>query len=156
QFVSTVGLGALGSVLAFAACVVGGLALILFIEYPALMYVMTPRDNRMTPARYFRGMAPAMTVAFSSSSSSATLPVTIQCARDGLKAPADIVNFVCPMGTTLNMDGTAMYQVISVLFLAQLYGVELTLGQHFMVGFMAAVVSVGVPGLPSAGLIMMA
>lgn len=156
QFVSNVGLGALWSVLAFAACVVGGLGLILFLEYPLLMYFTTRAGNRMTPARFFRGMAPAMTVAFSSSSSSATLPVTIQCARDGLKVPPDIVNFVCPMGTTLNMDGTALFQVISVLFLAQLYGVELTLAQHITVGLMAAVVSVGVPGLPSASIIMMA
>jgi Na+/H+-dicarboxylate symporter len=97
-----------------------------------------------------------MTLAFSSSSSSATLPVTIHCAKDRLGVPADIVNFVCPMGTTLNMDGTALYQVVSVLFLAQLYGIELTLAQHITVGIMSAVVAVGTPGLPGASVIMMA
>ncbi|MBL8875890.1 MAG: dicarboxylate/amino acid:cation symporter [Phycisphaerae bacterium] len=156
QFVATVGMGALKSVLAYCLCVVGGLAIVLFIEYPALMYICTPKGNRMTPGRFLRGMAPAATLAFSSSSSSATLPVTIQCARDRLGVPADIANFVCPIGTTLNMDGTALYQVISVLFLAQLYGIELTLAQHITVGIMAAVVAVGTPGLPGASVIMMA
>lgn len=156
QFVSTVGVGALKSVLVYCLCVVGGLSIALFIEYPLLMLLTTPRGNRMTYGRFFRGMAPAATLAFSSSSSSATLPVTIQCARDRLGVPGDIVNFVCPMGTTLNMDGTAMYQVISVLFLAQMYGIELTLAQHFTVGLMSAVVAVGTPGLPGASVVMMA
>lgn len=156
QFVAGVGLGPMKSVLVFCLAVVGGLSLVLFVEYPLLMLAMTPRSNRMTFTRFFRGMAPAMTLAFSSSSSSATLPVTIQCARDRLGVPDDIANFVCPMGTTLNMDGTAFYQVLCVLFLAQLYGVELTVAQHITVGIMAAVVAVGTPGLPSAGIVMLA
>ncbi|MBN8645590.1 MAG: dicarboxylate/amino acid:cation symporter [Planctomycetes bacterium] len=156
QFVSVVGVGALQSVLAYCLCVVGGLGIVLLVEYPLLMWLLTPRANKMTFGRFFRGMAPAATLAFSSSSSSATLPVTIQCARDRLKVPSEIVNFVCPMGTTLNMDGTALYQVISVLFLAQLYGIDLTLAQHLTVGVMAAVVAVGTPGLPGASVVMMA
>ncbi len=156
QFVSGVGVGALMSVLVFCLCVVGGLSIVLFIEYPLLMFLVAPKGNRIGYGRFFRGLAPAMTLAFSSSSSSATLPVTIQCTRDRLGVPEDIVNFVCPLGTTLNMDGTALYQVISVLFLAQLYGVDLTLAQHITVGVMAAVVAVGTPGLPGASVIMMA
>jgi len=156
QFVATVGVSALASVLVFCLCVIGGLAIVLFIEYPLLMLAVTPAGNKLGYRRFFRGLAPAMTLAFSSSSSSATLPVTIQCARDGLGVPEDIVNFVCPLGTTLNMDGTALYQVISVLFLAQLYGVDLSLAQHITVGIMAAVVAVGTPGLPGASIVMMA
>jgi Na+/H+-dicarboxylate symporter len=156
QFVGGVGVGALGSVLVFCLCVIGGLATVLLVEYPLLMLALSPRGNKMGYGRFFRGLAPAMTLAFSSSSSSATLPVTIQCARDRLGVPEDIVNFVCPLGTTLNMDGTALYQVISVLFLAQLYGVELSLAQHITVGIMAAVVAVGTPGLPGASVVMMA
>lgn len=156
QFVAGVGVGALASVLVFCLCVVGGLSIVLFVEYPLLIAVVSPRGNRFGYANFFRGLAPAMTLAFSSSSSSATLPVTIQCARDRLGVPEDIVNFVCPLGTTLNMDGTALYQVISVLFLAQLYGVELTWAQHITVGIMSAVVAVGTPGLPGASVIMMA
>lgn len=155
HFVAGVGVSALMSVLAFCICVVVGLGIVLFVEYPLLTLAFTPRGNKVGYRRFFRGMAPAQMLAFSSSSSSATLPVTIQCARDGLKVPADIANFVCPMGTSLNMDGTALYQVISVLFLAQLYGVELTLAQHVTVGVMAAVVSIGLPGLPSASVVMM-
>lgn len=156
QFVSVVGVDALRSVIVYCACVIGGLAIVLVIEYPLLMLLMTPRDNRVGYKRFFRGLAPAQALAFSSSSSSATLPVTIQCARDRLGVPEDIANFVCPMGTTLNMDGTALYQVISVLFLAQLYGIELTLAQHLTVGIMSAVVAVGTPGLPGASVVMMA
>jgi len=156
QFVAGVGVGALTSVLVFCLCVVGGLAIVLLIEYPLLMFLVSPKGNRFGYARFFRALAPAMTLAFSSSSSSATLPVTIQCTRDRLGIPEDIVNFVCPLGTTLNMDGTALYQVISVLFLAQLYGVELTVAQHITVGIMSAVVAVGTPGLPGASVIMMA
>jgi Na+/H+-dicarboxylate symporter len=136
--------------------VVGGLAVVLLVEYPLLMLALTPSGNKIGYGRFFRGLAPAMTLAFSSSSSSATLPVTIQCARDRLGVPEDIVNFVCPLGTTLNMDGTALYQVISVLFLAQLYGVDLSVSQHVTVGVMSAVVAVGTPGLPGASVIMMA
>lgn len=156
QFVAGVGVGALTSVLVYCLCVVGGLAIVLLVEYPLLMLAVTPRGAKVGYGRFFRGLAPAMTLAFSSSSSSATLPVTIQCARDRLGVPEDIVNFVCPLGTTLNMDGTALYQVISVLFLAQLYGVDLTVSQHITVGVMAAVVAVGTPGLPGASVIMMA
>lgn len=156
QLVASVGLEALRALLAFCICVVGALSIVLFVEYPLLMLAFTRPGNRMTYGRFFRGMAPAMTLAFSSSSSAATLPVTIKCARDGLKVPADIANFVCPMGTTLNMDGSALYQVISVLFLAQLYGVDLTLTQHVTVGIMACVVAVGMPGLPGAGIAMLA
>ncbi len=156
SLVAAVGTDALVAVAKFCICVIGGLAIVLFIEYPLLMLAVTPRDNRMSYRRFFKGMAPAMTLAFSSSSSAATLPVTIKCARDGLKVPSDIVNFVCPLGTTLNMDGSALYQVMSALFLAQLYGIDLTLTQHVTVGVMACVVAVGMPGLPGAGVAMLA
>jgi Na+/H+-dicarboxylate symporter len=156
QFVAAVGVGALKSVLVYCACVIGGLGIVLLIEYPLLMLLMTKRGNKVGYRRFFRALAPAQTLAFSSSSSSATLPVTIQCARDRLGVPDDIANFVCPMGTTLNMDGTSLYQVISVLFLAQLYGIDLTFSQHITVGVMAAVISVGMPGLPGASVAMMA
>lgn len=156
QTVTNLGFGSLTSVLLYCLCVIGGLAIVLLIEYPILMMVMSPRNARMTPRRFFAGMSPAITLAFSSSSSTATLPVTMACARDRLKVPASIVNFVCPMGTTINMDGTALYQVISVVFLSQLYGMDLTASQLLTVGVLAAVVAVGAPGLPGASVIMMA
>lgn len=156
QTVTNLGLGSLGSVLLYCLCVIGGLATVLLIEYPILMLLMTPRHARMTPRRFFTGLSPAITLAFSSSSSTATMPVTMACARDRLGVPSHIVNFVCPMGTTINMDGTALYQVISVVFLSQLYGMDLSAAQLLTVGVMAAVVAVGAPGLPGASVIMMA
>lgn len=156
QTVTNLGFGSLASVLLYCLCVVGGLAIVLLIEYPVLIMLMTPRNSGMTPRKFFSGLSPAITLAFSSSSSTATLPVTMACCRDRLKIPASIVNFVCPMGTTINMDGTALYQVVSVVFLSQLYGMDLSASQLLTVGVMAAVVAIGAPGLPGASVIMMA
>ncbi|MBU6414083.1 MAG: dicarboxylate/amino acid:cation symporter [Planctomycetes bacterium] len=156
QTVTNLGFGSLASVLLYCLCVIGGLAIVLLIEYPILIMLMTPRSAGMTPKKFFAGLSPAITLAFSSSSSTATLPVTMACCRDRLKIPASIVNFVCPMGTTINMDGTALYQVVSVVFLSQLYGMDLSATQLLTVGVMAAVVAIGAPGLPGASVIMMA
>jgi Na+/H+-dicarboxylate symporter len=156
QTVTNLGFGSLASVLLYCLCVIGGLAIVLLIEYPILIMLMTPRAAGMTPRRFFSCISPAITLAFSSSSSTATLPVTMACCRDRLKVPESIVNFVCPMGTTINMDGTALYQVISVVFLSQLYGMDLSASQLLTVGVMAAVVAIGAPGLPGASVIMMA
>jgi proton glutamate symport protein len=156
RFIADLGVGALWSTLAFCLCVVGGLGLILFVLQPMMLYAVTPAGNKIGLRRFLRGMAPAITLAFSSSSSSATLPVTIRCTRDGLGVPDDLASFVCPLGSTLNMDGTALYQVVSVLFLAQLYQVDLTVAQHATVGLMAIVVAIGSPGLPGASVVMMA
>lgn len=156
HMVAMTGVGALMSVVAFGVCVIVGLGVILFIEYPLLMLVTSRPGNRVGLRRFFRGMAPAQTLAFASSSSSATLPVTIQCVRDRLGVPHEIANFVCPLGTTINMDGTALYQVLSVLFLSQLYGVDLSLSQYATVSLLAVIVSIGSPGLPGASVVMMA
>jgi len=156
KFIAAVGMDALVGTAVFCACVVGGLASILFIFQPIMLWLVTPVGNKIGMRAFLRGMAPAITLAFSSSSSSATLPVTIRCARDGLGVPDDLANFVCPLGSTLNMDGTALYQVISVLFLAQLYGVDLSTSQHITVGVMAVVVAMGSPGLPGSSVVMMA
>lgn len=155
RFIADVGPDALLSLLVFCLSVVGGLAAIVFVFQPIMLLAVTPKENKIGLRRFLRGMAPAFTLAFSSSSSSATLPATIQCTRDGLGVPADIANFVCPLGSTLNMDGTALYQVLSVLFLAQLFGVELTMAQHLTVAVMAIAVAVGSPGLPGASVVMM-
>lgn len=155
QMVATIGLGPLRSVLVYCLCVVGGLAAMLVV-YAVLVFVVTPRGARVSFGAFFRGIAPATTVAFSSSSSSATLPVTMQCARDRLGVPADIAGFVCPLGTTINMDGTALYQIVSVLFLAQLWGVPLGAGALATVAFLSAVVAVGAPGIPGSSVVMMA
>lgn len=140
----------------FCVVVLLGLAIILFILYPGLTTLLTPRTNKVGYRRYFKSLAPAQLVAFSSSSSAATLPVTMQCCRERLGASDDITSFVCSLGVSFNMDGTALYQAIVVTFLAQLYGVPLEFPDLVAIALMTAALSIGVPGIPSGGLVIMA
>jgi proton glutamate symport protein len=116
------------------------------------MYAMT--GGAMKPGTFFRAMAPAKLLAFSSSSSAATLPVTMECTRR-LGVSDQVTGFVLPLGTTINMDGTALYQVMCVTFLAQMFGVDLSLTDQITVAFMAILVAIGSPGLPGASLVLM-
>ncbi|MBA1274927.1 dicarboxylate/amino acid:cation symporter [Stutzerimonas azotifigens] len=110
---------------------------------------------RLSPLRFFRGIAPALAVAFSTSSSSGTLPVSIECARKNLGVSQGVAGFVLPVGTTINMDGTAIYQGVLALFIAQAFGVDLNAGQYLMIILTATLASVGTAGIPGAGLIML-
>ncbi|MDX2131051.1 MAG: dicarboxylate/amino acid:cation symporter [Planctomycetota bacterium] len=150
------GLGVFKALAVYCAVVVLGLGLILFVLYPTLTTLLTPRDNRVGWRRFFRAMAPAQLFAFSSSSSAATLPVTMQCCRERLGASEDITSFVCSLGVSFNMDGTALYQAIVVTFLAQLYAVDMTFADTMTVALMAALLSIGVPGIPGGSLVVMA
>jgi proton glutamate symport protein len=152
--VAGLGLSVLGALSVFVACVVGGLAVILFVQYPSIIWLLSPRGKKMGFGEFFRGMGPAMTLAFSSSSSAATMPVTMECC-DRLGVPRRVSGFVVPLGTTINMDGTALYQVLCVTFLAQLFQVPLTFGDHLTIGLMAILVAIGSPGLPGASLVLM-
>jgi len=102
----------------------------------------------------FKAMASAMATAFSTSSSSATLPVTMKCVKENVKASKEVSGFVLPMGATINMDGTALYECAGVIFISQVLGVELTLSQQFIVVITALLASIGAAGIPSAGLVM--
>lgn len=134
----------------FCLAVVGGLAL-----HTALVFAPLLRwGGGMSPLAFARGMAPALAVAFSTSSSSATLPVTIRCVRENLGVPARVASFVCPLGATINMNGTALYQALSALLIAQVFGVELTLTQQLMIVLTTVLASVGSPGIPGGGIIM--
>ncbi len=139
----------------YCLVVVLGLATILFVLYPGLTTLLTRPGNRVGWRRFFRAIAPAQLVAFSSSSSAATLPVTMQCARDRLGADEDVASFVCSLGVSFNMDGTALYQAIAVTFLAQLYGVDMTFADRLSVTLLAALLSVGVPGIPGGSMAIM-
>lgn len=140
----------------YCIVVIAGLSVILFLLYPGLTSLLTPRGNKVGWRRFFRAIAPAQLVAFTSSSSAATLPVTLECARDRLGAEEDVASFVCSLGVSFNMDGTAMYQAIVVTFLAQLYGVDMTFADRLLVTIMAASLSIGVPGIPGGSLVVMA
>lgn len=153
---AALGLGVFALLVKYALVVLLGLGLILFVLYPGLTTLLTPRGNRVGWRRFFKAIAPAQLVAFSSSSSAATLPVTIECARDRLGAEQGVASFVCSLGVSFNMDGTALYQAIVVTFLAQLYGVDLSLPDRFAVTLLAATLSIGVPGIPGGSLVVMA
>ena len=108
-----------------------------------------------SPIKFFKGLFPAMALAFTTSSSSGTLPVTMKCAEENLGVPKTISSFVLPLGATINMDGTAIYQGICALFVAQVYGIDLSFAQQVTIILMATLASIGTAGVPSAGLIML-
>ncbi|MCR4427586.1 MAG: dicarboxylate/amino acid:cation symporter [Firmicutes bacterium] len=126
------------------------------ILHMALTYSVTVSTfGRISPVAFFRGILPAQLVAFSTSSSSATLPVTMRCVEENLGVKKGVSSFVLPLGATINMDGTALYQGVCALFVAQVYGLNLTLGQQLSIVLTATLASIGTAGVPGAGLIML-
>jgi Na+/H+-dicarboxylate symporter len=116
-----------------------------------ILYLVTG----MTPIKFWLGAREALITAFATSSSSATLPVTLQCAEQNLHVNRDIAGFVLPLGATVNMDGTALYEAAAALFVANLVGVDLNLIQQMIVFFTAMLAAMGAPGIPSAGMVTM-
>ncbi|MFC5540973.1 MAG: dicarboxylate/amino acid:cation symporter [Bacilli bacterium] len=108
-----------------------------------------------SPVKFFKGILPASLVAFSTSSSSATLPITIQNTEEHLGVSKKVSSFVLPLGATINMDGTALYQGVCVVFIAQFLGVDLSFTQQLMIILVATLASIGTAGVPGAGLIML-
>ena len=106
-------------------------------------------------SEFWRGIYPALLVAFSTSSSSATIPVSIECAEKNLNARSEVASFVLPLGATINMDGTAIFQGVSAIFIANIYGIELTLVDQFTIIFTATLASIGTAGAPQVGIIML-
>lgn len=128
-----------------------GLLIHLFILLPLIFYLFTS----ISPIKHYKAMSKAMLMAFSTSSSSATLPVTMSCVRDNVNVSKATSSFVLPLGATVNMDGTALYECAGVLFIAQILpGIDLTLMQQLTVVFTALLASIGAAGIPSAGLVM--
>lgn len=111
---------------------------------------------KRNPIQFFKGFAPAMTVGFSTSSSNATLPVAMEMAQDNLKVPKSISSFVQPLGATINMDGTAIMQGVATVFIAQVYGMDLTVAQLATVVLTAVLASIGTAGVPGVGLVLLA
>lgn len=110
---------------------------------------------RLSPLRFFRGILDAQLVGFSTSSSSGTLPATIRCTEQNLGVSKPIASFILPLGATINMDGTAIYQGICAVFVAQAYGVDLTAANYATIVLTATLASIGTAGIPGAGLIML-
>lgn len=128
----------------------GGLTLHLVVVLPIIFYTFT----RRSPWQHFRNMSNAMLTAFSTSSSSATLPVTMECVEKNAGVSNKVSSFVLPLGATVNMDGTALYECAGVLFIAQVLGTDLNLTQQLLIVATALLASIGAAGIPSAGLVM--
>ena len=112
--------------------------------------------GRVSPYKMFSAMAPAMLTAFSTASSSATLPITIDCVEENVGVSNKVSSFVLPLGATVNMNGTALYECAAAMFLAQAYGLDLTFGVQFTIVVIALLTSIGVAGVPSASLVAIA
>ncbi|MDR6185658.1 Na+/H+-dicarboxylate symporter [Acinetobacter baylyi] len=109
----------------------------------------------MNPVTFFKGTRLALITAFATSSSSATMPLSMKCAQENLKVRPQTAGFVIPLGTQLNMDGTALYEAAAALFIANLVGLDLSLTQQLIVCLTAMIASLGAPGIPSAGMVTM-
>ncbi|RDY70707.1 dicarboxylate/amino acid:cation symporter [Halobacillus trueperi] len=112
--------------------------------------------GKMNPIKFVKGFFPAMTVGFSTSSSSSTLPISMKTAQENLNVPKPVSSFVQPLGATINMDGTAIMQGVATIFIAQVYGSDLSFAQLVMVVLTAVLASIGTAGVPGVGLIMLA
>lgn len=132
-------------------CVVIGLLIHAVIVLPLILWVF----GRVSPWRYFLQVRDALSVAFSTSSSSATLPVSLEVVENNAGIPKRVSGFVLPLGATVNMDGTALYEAVAAMFIAQLYGIDLGLGPQALIFLTAGLAAVGAAGIPSAGTVTM-
>ncbi len=136
----------------YSVTVVLGLFFMVAVFYPLLLKLLV----RIIPYQgFFKAMSPAQTLAFSTSSSAATLPVTMECVEDNLGVDKKITSFVLPIGATVNMDGTSLYQAVAVVFLAQFHLIDLSIAQQLTIVLTATLASIGSAAVPSAGLVML-
>ena len=133
----------------FVFTVVAALAFHALVTLPLALRLLA----RVSPWRHFRAMAPALLTAFSTASSSATLPLTLECVEKNARVSNRTASFVLPLGATVNMHGTALYECVVAMFIAQLYGLELSLVTQFTIVLIALLTSIGVAGIPSASLV---
>jgi len=136
----------------YSLVVVAGLAFMIFAFYAVLISTVV---KGLSYRAFLRSISPAQLLAFSTSSSAATLPVTMECVEENLGVSNKVASFVLPIGATVNMDGTSLYQGIAVVFLAQLHMIDLTIGQQLTIVFTATLASIGSAAVPSAGLVML-
>lgn len=126
-----------------------------YIVHMAVVYSLAAKSiAKISPIKFFKGMFPAITMAFSSASSVGTLPLNLECC-ESLGAKKEITSFVLPLGATINMDGTAIYQGVCAIFIAQVFGIDLTFGQQLTMVLTATLASIGTAGVPGSGMIML-
>lgn len=135
----------------YAVAVIGGLLLHLFGTISVLVRFLA----KLSPRKFFRALRKPMLIAFTTSSSAATLPVNMEATEKNLGVPKQVTSFVLPLGATINMDGTSLYQAVAAVFIAQVYGFDLTLGQQLTVLLTAVLASIGTAPVPGVGIIML-
>lgn len=141
----------LATLIKFIAIVIGTTLVHGLIILPLILYFTTG----MTPLRFWKGGREALITAFATSSSAATMPITMRCVEQHLHVKTDVAGFVIPLGATMNMDGTALYEAVAALFIANLVGIELDVMQQLIVFLTAMLAAIGAPGIPSAGMVTM-
>lgn len=139
------------ALLGYAASVLLGLGLLIFGFYPLLVKLFT----KMEYGTFFKGISPAQLLAFSTSSSAATLPVTMERVEEHLGVEEEVTSFVLPIGATINMDGTSLYQAVAAVFIAQAFNMDLTLGAQLGIIVTATLASIGSAAVPGAGMVML-
>lgn len=149
--IADMGLAALGNVGLYVICVIGGL-LVMGVAYAVILKMVAGRPI----AAFFRDIREAQLIAFSSSSSSATMPISMRCATQNAKLPPRVVGFTIPLGATVNMDGTALYQASAALFLCQVYGIDLSFAETVLLLITTIGASIGTPAMPGVGLVVLA
>jgi len=135
----------------YAITVISGLLIHAVIILPLLYFLFLKKS----PLRYFRQMSEAIVTAFSTASSSATLPLTMECAEENAGIRQSSASFVLPLGATVNMDGTALYEAVAAMFIAQLYGIDLSMADQLVIVLTATLAAIGAAGIPEAGLVTM-
>lgn len=135
----------------YSLAVVTGLLIMILLVYPIILRLFT----KMKYLEFFKGIMPAQMLAFSTSSSAATLPVTIERCEDYLGVSEEVSSFVLPLGATINMDGTSLYQAVAAVFIAQTFGIDLDLTQQLTIVLTATLASIGAAAVPGAGLVML-
>ncbi len=142
----------LSFLLQYSLVLVVGLAIMAFLFYPSVISLLIKKVKYLS---FLKGIRDAQITAFSTSSSVATLPVTMDCMHNNVKVPEKVTSFVLPIGATVNMDGTSLYQAVAVISMAQLHMVDLTIAQQLVIIFTATLASIGAAAIPSAGLVLM-
>jgi len=151
KLIATQDLQILKSLASFVSLVIGTTLLHGIVVLPLILYLFTGKS----PLWFWRGAREALVTAFATSSSSATLPITLRCATQHLHVKSEIAGFVLPLGATINMDGTALYEAAAALFIANLAGIDLNFVQQLIVFMTAMLAAMGAPGIPSAGMVTM-
>ena len=152
ETVASTGFGAFEPLLKFFITVLLALSFHVFVTLPLMLKYLA----RVSPFAHFQAMAPAILTAFSSASSSATLPLTMECTKDRAGVSDRVTSFCLPLGATINMDGTALYECVAAIFIAQAYGFDMSFGTQFTVVLIALLTSIGVAGIPAASLVAIA